>query len=354
MSCEVMCCEVQEMLQNLVEGNDGNHLEKLFSFLNQKNELDCYLAGYFEKILEMLFRKMTSQMMAFFNNSGVELLKLFLSHIQNYSIMQIVQRLMLPHLPFSNPSDPEAFSLEESKEVDQCNWSFMTSSCELLLSNMLNPSHVDVPLHVSDMLITVLQLSPPETLLIRYLCQPDSIRSLIRSATSDIGNSIESTASIEYNISLAAASVLESLISRLYESGFLMQNQNGSEESEGNDRDSVNQVHELIVQICDEITPHVGLITEVLRKLLRESENNSLTLQCKIKAPKLGHHGLQIIKLVESLTRIGSTKVDQSFCDHGLFEVCIQLFFAYEFNSVLHLSIQRIFVTIFEGTSLRM
>jgi hypothetical protein len=105
MSCEVICCEVPELLSNLVECNNGRLLNKLFSFLHQQTILDCYLAGYFEKILEMLFRKLTNFMMNYFNSYGIQLLKIFLYHVDNYSIMQIIQRLMLPHLPFAAPSD---------------------------------------------------------------------------------------------------------------------------------------------------------------------------------------------------------------------------------------------------------
>jgi serine/threonine-protein phosphatase 6 regulatory subunit 3 len=121
MACEVFCCEVPEILKLLVEDFDGIYLDKLFSFLSINAKLDCYLAGYFEKILEMLFRRMTIPMMRYFNNSGTELLTTFLNHIDNYSIMQIVQRLMLPHIPFSNSAELENIPYDEIKEFYQVN-----------------------------------------------------------------------------------------------------------------------------------------------------------------------------------------------------------------------------------------
>ena len=78
MSCEVICCEIPKILQAIVEDYDEKFLAKLFSFLSREEKLDNYLAGYFEKILEMLFRRMTVTMMRYFNTRGLELLRLFL------------------------------------------------------------------------------------------------------------------------------------------------------------------------------------------------------------------------------------------------------------------------------------
>jgi hypothetical protein len=233
MSCEVVCCEVPELLSILVEDRNGHYLDRLFQFLDQPadQELDSHLAGYFEKILEMLFRKMTVAMMTYFNSKELTLFSRFLRHIRNYSVMQIVQRLMLPHLPFSNPGDSELLSFDEQQQggngpnsllEQQCNWSFSPEACELLLAAMLGESQEEVqagdeevPPHVSDMLITVLQLSPPETLLIRFLCLPESVHRLLMAATATVTND-EGSDSMRGAVALAAASVLESLVSRLF------------------------------------------------------------------------------------------------------------------------------------------
>lgn len=372
MSCEVICCEVPALLHTLVDSTDGRLLIKLFTFLNQEGPLDCYLAGYFEKILEMLFRKLTAHMMSFFNSIGVTLLKSFLSHVDNYSIMQIIQRLMLPHLPFSAPSegDDAGFNFEDQRDFDHCNWSFLNETCELLLTKMLKADHPDVPLHISDMLITVLQLSPPETLLVKYLCQSDSVRSLLISATtsaeeflesqndsdappsSSVASFVPEQYSLQNNIALAATSVLESLISRLYESGFPLHNPTESDISR-TEQELFLIMNEQLNQICEEIAPNVPRFTALLSNILQNTERRNMKFTTKLVKPRLGHHGLQLVKLIESLIRVGNPTLDRSFCEHGLFEVCIDLLFAFEYNSIMHLSIQRIFVTIFEGPATR-
>lgn len=490
MSCEVICCEIPELLYNLVEENDGKHLDRLFSFLKPEKqdnssfqssvqpirELDCYLAGYFEKILEMLFRKMTNKMMFYFNEHGLGFLTLFLQHISNYSIMQIIQRLMLPHLPFNNPQENEqGFELEceHPGYDDHCHWSFLPQTCVLLLEYMLETSHPDVPLHISDMLITILQLSPPETLLIKYLCEQESIERLLVHATMLVPASAEEFVSVcrampsavnafsdsdefagqypknlrekflqyvcqvsqvghldviwkdfltiseesldnfinnsddevqgkafenlidDYlvvlgNVQLAATSVLESLISRLFEAGFPMQ-LNGGTDADGNplngqgnggmnpeeQEELYYMIHDTLHQICTMIIPLVPRITKVLEVIIARSntstvvpsnnakeENdetshvmksrpNMMFLPSKIRSPKLGYHGLQIVKLIESFVRIGNASLDESFCQNEIFKLSLQLFCIFEYHSVLHLSIQRIFVTIFESNALR-
>lgn len=376
MSCEVICCEVPELLTKLVEDRDGLWLDRLFDFLQQSDDLDCYLAGYFEKILEMLFRKMTSQMMVYLNRKGLPLFRQFLCHIRNYSIMQIVQRLMLPHLPFTNP-DADMLNFEDSKEVEQCNWSFLPEACEDLLRVMLQPSQVDEPLHVSDMLITVVQLSPPETLLIKFLCQADSIRALLLAATSDVDAadgddcaSLADTPPLRSQVSLAAASVLESLVSRLFESGFPMMMTSALDSDlpehgqlQEAEQEALNQVHELLRNICDEVAPLLDRLSALLLRLLQRAQrvrhslaqqeavspSEAVSLQAKMRLPRLGHLGLQAVKLVEALVRVGSFKIDAACRDTGLLAVCLRLFLAFDFHSVLHLSVQRIFVTVFEA-----
>jgi hypothetical protein len=68
-------------------------------------KLDDYRAGYFDKILSVLFRRRPVQMSAFINAGGAQgrpaLMRAILNHLYSHSIMQIVQRLLLPQRPIS-------------------------------------------------------------------------------------------------------------------------------------------------------------------------------------------------------------------------------------------------------------
>ncbi len=347
MSCEVICCEIPEILNCLVDHFDSLYLNKLFSLLESSVKLDNYLSGYFEKILEMLFRRMTIPMMKYLNCEGPNLLIKFLNHMDNYSVMQIVQRLMLPHIPFSNQSDMETLPYEEIREHYQCNWSYIDECCGLLLDCLFDHSNVDTPLHVSDLLITVLQLSPPETLVIKRLCDRESVVKLLSFCVADDADvpAVASAFSASASTSLAAISVLESLISRLFESSLPFE-QNSVREV---DNDNFASVKASIDCLCEEFIAFVPALNGILRLYITASPCDYLCNQSKIVVPRIGHRGLQLVKLIESVVRLGNPDVDRCMCEKGLFQTCLDLFFHFHGNSLLHLSVQRIFITIIES-----
>ena len=66
--------------------------------------LDDYRAGYFEKILRLLFRKRPTELQQYVNTGGeygttTLLIPAMLRHLYSHSMTQIVQRLLLPHRP---------------------------------------------------------------------------------------------------------------------------------------------------------------------------------------------------------------------------------------------------------------
>ena len=394
-SCEIICSEVPQILCNLVEEFDCALLDKLFSFLSisndednaEKTKLDYYLSGYFEKILEMLFRRMTIPMMRYFNAAGIALFKQFLHHIDNYSIMQIVQRLMLPHIPFSNSPELDSIPYEEIRQRYQCHWSYLPEACKLLFDKMFDVpameadcgSAADIPLHVSDLLITVLQLSPPETLVIKFLCEPACINKLLfyacwdasevsaqdrpSSSSSRSPSPVPQPAELETslpmsNISLSAISVLESLISRLFESSLPMERAVDPTTNEVQlvdleaEQAHIAHIKTVIESISVEIVPYISQINAILRGFLSSSSaagSKSIFDQSKRNSPRLGHRGLQLVKFIESVVRVGVEVMDVALCENEVFKTCIQLFFKYESNSLLHLSVQRILIHVIEG-----
>ena len=50
MSCELICCEVNDIILTIVNPTDTSLLDLLFSLLDTEEELDAYSAGYFEKV----------------------------------------------------------------------------------------------------------------------------------------------------------------------------------------------------------------------------------------------------------------------------------------------------------------
>ena len=123
--------------------------------------------------------------------------------------MQVVQRLMLPHIPFSNSPEMENLTYEEIKEFFQCNWSYLIDSCRLLFEKMFEPANADIPLHISDLLITVLQLSPPETLVIKFLCEPECVVKLLDCVVTDNADMAEAADSFSSPASISLSGICQ-------------------------------------------------------------------------------------------------------------------------------------------------
>jgi hypothetical protein len=377
MSCEIFCCEVGGVLDVLVQ---TKQLDLLFSILKTESDLDHYLAGYFEKVLEMLFRRMTVPLMSYLNKGGIDLMKAFLYHIYNYSIMQIVQRVMLPHIPFN---DIENLSQAE-RLLHQCDWSYKKETCDLLYESILSPRTEDVPSHVSDMLITVLQLSPHESLFLMNIYNSDILTRLLETAfTPEISSSPQASitpseastaAATKNNVILASISILESLISRLcetvnpFEFNPEVSSANGTSTPDGNKTTSTLQTPEVIEKITRSLIDYVPALSSLLASYLHPvqeplasfsaQETSEATLaqnpsrifsQTGFVYTKLGAKGLQLVRLVESLVRLANDEMDEALCFNGTFNMCLDLMFQYELNSLLHLSVQRIVLILFEG-----
>ena len=348
MSCEVFCSEIFEVLQVLVEGADGKHFAQLFSFLDLEPPLDHHLAGYFEKVAELLFRRMTVPVMRFVNTQGMTLLKSFLRHMDNYSILQIVQRLLLPHIPFSIATDPESINPNEAQNY-QCDWSYSEETCVLLCAGMLELGNIDIPSHISDLLITVLQLSPADALILSHLCQQKCVEPIIAAAIVDDADTTSpgSPPTPVQCVSLAAISVLESMVLRLGESAAPFPDEA---------REITLEEQQMILQIRDSLESFLVILQPFLSKINTQLERYAANQPCgtiqgqtKNTYPRLGHRGLQLVKFVESLVRLSNPAFDVHLCESGVIRSATNLIFIYDLNSILHLSIQRIALMVIEG-----
>jgi len=268
--------------------------------------------------------------------------------MNNYSIMQLVQRLMLPHIPFSISTD------DNVPEANKCNWSNLDQTCELLCAKMLEGTDVDTPPHISDLFITVMQLSPPEALILSHMSGQKALNSLLEAAIvddADTASAIE-IPSAKASTSLAALAVFEAIVSRLCETAASL--------TEMNDPDMKDDMKESIAELSSKIKNSVKRVTEALIPYLDkisaqlkgyvvESPCGTVAGQAKYAYPRLGHRGLHLVKVVEAVVRLSQPNLDELLCSSGIISNVINLIFVFDMNSILHLSVQRIVLMIVEG-----
>ena len=85
-SCEVLCCEVNEMYSVLMHEEDL--LEKLFSSLDSPKPLNLTRAGYFARVVSCLLMKRASEVLAFLDSRRGIVDKL-LQHLDTTSTAEV-------------------------------------------------------------------------------------------------------------------------------------------------------------------------------------------------------------------------------------------------------------------------
>lgn len=428
MSCEVICCEVKSVLDTLVDGyvpasagqviaGDGESkgespqtdnrrliLDLLFQMLYdaKAGEIDDYRAGYFDKILSVLFRKRPQSLATYFNEGGgrgqLDLMKVIFKHLYSHSIMQIVQRLLLPQppLPPKDEDDDEQGRIgqlifaDPMEVVDsdglgsfRCNWSESDEALELVLECLIDKSpypeleqddekRLSLYQNASEVLITIIQNSPLNSPTIHRLTSNPVLERLIRAATViDEGD----TFSPHDSRQTCTMNVLESLILQLggYGSVGTMIYPDDEDEEESNDGnqnerkkiESVEQDGEprqprnsrLELATSDTLISHLPFMLSNLCHLLQypEAEDWTSPMQFSRDEPQkiLGSSRLRIVRLLESLVLLGDPTVDSHLCESNCLETCLDLFWTFQWCSMLHQSVANLLVHVFEGANAR-
>ncbi len=432
MSCEVICCEIKSIIDTLVDGyvpastipyeDEGNTiggadnedktkrdprksiLDLLFQMLYEANagEIDDYRAGYFDKILSVLFRKRPQALAHYINEGGgrgqMDLMKAMFKHLYSHSIMQIVQRLLLPQPPIL-PKDDEDDELGNQGEAIfpdplevgdldgfgsfRCTWADSYEALELLLECLIDKSpypdleqddekRLSLYQNASEVLITIIQNSPLTSPTIHTLTSNPVLERLIRAASvvdeGDFFSPHDSRQTCTMN-------VLESLILQLggYGSvGTMMYVEDEEDEERANDGDideaknvttseeggSIqcrNTRQELATS--DTLISHLPFMLSNLCQLLQYPESDMWTspMQFARQEPQkiLGSSRLRIVRLLESLVLLGDPNVDSHLCESNCLEICLDLFWKFQWCSMLHQSVANLLVHVFEGANSR-
>jgi len=462
MACEVICCEIKGVIDILVDGivptlciDDGDDddgkdeakkrkrpssqlisddsrgkpiLDLLFSILyeSKTGEIDDYRAGYFEKVLSILLRYRPKDVAQYLNDGGGKgnliLMSAMFKHLYSHSLMQIVQRLLLPQIPIQPPkseggeSDVKGETNEcedlfndtlEATDTDhidsfRCNWSESEMALQMVLECLIGENSnkvtkqiqdddeeerkLDLYQNSSEVLITIIQNSPLTSLTMRTLTTDPNLGKLIFAATR-----IEEGSEFSCHDSrlTCALNVLESLILQLggYGSvGTMMYEGEGQVDFESAMEELISDEHKHISEdlggrsqssttstsqqqglpfmtgIKKYATPetlihHLPTMMSSLCNLLvyPGAEKWASPMQfSKVKAQNiLGSSRLRIVRLLESLVLLGNRNIDSLLCESGCLEVCLDLFWKFQWCSMLHQSVANLLVHAFEGRNSR-
>lgn len=326
--CEIICCQIPEILDAFT---DGEHLNDFMNFICCESSIDHYLAGYFEKILDVLLRNKTSLMMNYINSRSDGYFSEFIKHIDNFAVAQIIQRFLLPHIPYIPDTLSEKLS-EEEKFSMQCQWAHHNFSCDILIEMLLTTNNSIVINHITDLFIIIIQLSPIDANFLQRLYHHSIFDKLLQQL---FGYDSKMTIEADDTKEISIVSLIECLLSRLYENYTSL-------EFEGVDIDEkaffMNNLQTIINSMLLQVEPILNLITEKIRIqseiLIENHAPNNQTL---------GQKRLFYIKLLEAVIRFGndSNIIDRTLIKLNTIEIVLGYFKLYPLHSVVHLSIQR-------------
>jgi hypothetical protein len=435
-------------------------LDLLFSIVLNNEVLDDYRAGYFEKILRVLFRRRSDDMVQYVNDRADTLLPALLRHLYSHSILQIVQRLLLPHRPVPKKASPAMdpsldpdrtrvgasdsdipIGLVEGIDDDdednnhhasmniiageedesganiiddphagevKSDWSRRPEALGMLLDMLLvgrdddheqedareededndddtrRQRRLDMSLNAAEVLITMIQNSLMSSTVMLTLTSSHILERLVVAASTLPVSA--ATFSPHESTTTAAMSVLESLILQLggygaigtmsmledvmMESAELLQQAQpahldsyadlypppptrshaggqGSQDDPNHPSSTTassasNSLSPDLVRIADlaSLLEHLPLLLDNLSALLRhpDCENWKSCTQFSKDVPvqQLGSARLRIVRVIESLVLLGDPEVDARLVQSDCLEICLNLFWDFQWCSMLH------------------
>jgi len=365
MSCEIICCELDQVIDVLVDGVVGEGeestriLDGLFAVLydTKTGELDDCRAGYLDKILTVLFRRRRDDMSAYMNSEG--LMAAVFRHLYSHSIMQVAQRLMIPPRPVPPPPPesedgaeivPEEGIIPDEDPGSMSDWHESRAALDLLLKILVDPEVegepdedklLDASLHASEVLITVIQNSLLSSEVMLSLTSQEIISRIVAAASTPRGDYF----SPHESLLTSAMNVLESLILQLGGYGAVGTMFIIDENDEPQEQPLIADLQSLV----NSLPTLLDAMSQLLRHPSTQSWKSPTQYSTKEPQPLLGCSRLRIVRVLESLVLLGDPDIDAQLVQSDSLRICLDLFWEFQWCSMLHQSVANLLVHVFEG-----
>ncbi|CAH0521253.1 unnamed protein product [Peronospora belbahrii] len=366
MSCEVICCDISSITDTLVSASDGKIVDVLFEFLYDTQEvLDPRLAGYFEKIVMMLMVRKPQEMTALLNKNSEKLLAGFARHAANFSIAELLKRLLQPYQAdymddcMDFPGMSMGFSPSNSwyggEDDDGLNGNETpTASKEKILTWQSEPTVVDLLLttladvkadsdahkHASDVLVDIIHCgtraqqtdpaspasssAPVSFALLEHLETKEVAEKLVALAVPTDSAAVSSVSSMA-----GAIFVLSALLSRATNAQYA----------------ATDEVPPVVACTIDRL-PHICAILKG-----EGVDAGTIRNQRRQEVSRLGLRRLKMVGLVVLLMQCKYQKVDIALLEHHAIGICLDLFFKFELVNMLHADVESMVIGVLESGS---
>ncbi|GMH95368.1 hypothetical protein TrST_g10743 [Triparma strigata] len=349
LACEVICCDVSQIIDAIVESQSSSPtslLDLIFSIIEKPPPLPPRIAGYFEKVVTALFRRRPTALSSYINSRGFPLFEMFLNHLSNFSVMQLVKRLIMPKP--SPDSEEETWQMGRDDSLDKmtCSWGSDVKYVKKIVEKMSGTRDVEFAVNAGELLSGVVQqCSLNHETLLAMTGGADYGEGMLRMIV-DMAlpkNVEEENMSRTESTATAGLDVLEALLLQLGGYGCV------SPIPEGEEKNAGEMTLASPIPIS-EVIREEGILKRIEEHLESDvAKGWRLTNQDGKVVGVLGATRLKIVRVVEALILLASPEVDSLLSTSKVFSTCLDLFFEFESCSLLHQSVANLLVHIIEG-----
>eukprot|EP01026_Neomeris_dumetosa_P029370 TRINITY_DN237_c0_g1_i6.p1 TRINITY_DN237_c0_g1~~TRINITY_DN237_c0_g1_i6.p1 ORF type:complete len:837 (-),score=131.35 TRINITY_DN237_c0_g1_i6:715-2964(-) len=315
LACELICCEVEGILNNLVQNERLMNL--LFSLLQQPRPINSTLAGYFGRVMSILLVKRTLEFMSYLY-AHVTLLHLLIDHVDVTSVQEVVLRLI---------GADEQINMNLTSAHRE--WLGNVGIVQELVKRVSVQYTPETRSNAAEVLATIASTQP--SLLAIRLSQQDIIQQMFNQALASKGV-----------VLVPALGVFIALLSPLGAGS-------GSQDNVNSINNNNFEDQKVRMQAANGLAKYLPQIAQILDSQ-KDFENLQFNIEilpttCGVLKPPLGQARLKAVELIAALVALGVPEILEMVANEHIVLKCMHVFQVYAFNNLLHQAIVTMLAT---------
>lgn len=338
-SCEILTADVTQINDAL--GEDESLLKRLYSFLQNEDDLNPLLASFFSKVMGILINRKTEQIIAFLRKKD-DFVNLLLRHIGTSAIMDLLLRLL------TCVEQPQL-------RQDVFNWLNEEKIVQRLIE-MIHPLKDDNQhSNASQSLCDIIRLSREQMIQIQDSPEPDQLlATLEKQETIEqlLSNMFEGdhNESVIVNGIQVLLTLLEPRRPRAELGGLnaFYCNLEGQLEINPPGIDSSSNTQASLGTLL----AIKQSLKDFHQLLIDPPKKESLQTTWGVLDPPLGNTRLHVVKLLTSIVNANNRVLNQELIDLDAVNTMLNLYFKYMYNNFLHSQVEACITTILNSSSI--
>ncbi|XP_044137655.1 serine/threonine-protein phosphatase 6 regulatory subunit 1 isoform X2 [Bufo gargarizans] len=337
-SCEILTADVTQINDAL--GEDESLLKRLYSFLQNEDDLNPLLASFFSKVMGILINRKTEQIIAFLHKKD-DFVNLLLRHIGTSAIMDLLLRLL------TCVEQPQL-------RQDVFNWLNEEKIVQRLIE-MIHPSKDDNQhSNASQSLCDIIRLSREQMIQIQDSPEPDQLLATLEKQET-IKQLLSNLFEGDHNESVIVNGIQVLLT--------LLEPRRPRAELGGLNAFYCNLEGQLEINppSIDSSSTQASLGTLLAIKqslkdfhqlLIDPPKKESLQTTWGVLDPPLGNTRLHVVKLLSSAVNANNRALNQELVELDAVNTMLNLYFKYMYNNFLHSQVEACITTILNSSSI--